>query len=420
MMSRKSGWFDGPLPRDWDTTLLRAAFIEQTERSGEVFDDYLSLTANAGVIPYAEKGAMGNKAPEDMSKCKKVSIGDFVLNSMNFGIGSFGVSKYNGVCSSVYLVLQPSGDLFNSSFLQRIFELPGFQKHAQSLGNGILAHRAAFGWDKLRTIQVPLPPRAQQDSIAKYLDHELAKIDLLISKNEELLNLSEIRKRTLISDVLMKGLKEGISTKPTGLPWGGECPEHWQVRPLWSVAKPTKLSNRGMVEDNLLSLSYGEVVERDIESAEGLLPASFETYQIVVPGNAVFRLTDLQNDKKSLRSAIVKTRGIITSAYLSLELSAEFDPEFFGSLMRSYDLQKVFYSMGSGLRQSLNWDEFKGLPVLMPPLAEQIEIKTHLEDVSAKAKALALKLKEMNEVLQLRRTSLIQSVVTGKMPVEVS
>jgi len=71
----------------------------------------------------------------------------------------------------------------------------------------------------------------------------------------------------------------------------------------------------GLIEKNLLSLSYGRIVLKNITSSDGLLPESFETYQIVMPNDEVFRFTDLQNDKRSLRSALVQERGIITSAY---------------------------------------------------------------------------------------------------------
>ena len=83
-----------------------------------------------------------------------------------------------------------------------------------------------------------------------------------------------------------------------------------------------------MVEDNLLSLSYGKVIDKDINTTDGLLPASFEGYQIVEPGNIILRLTDLQNDHKSLRTGLVTRRGIITSAYTCLETRDDILPEY--------------------------------------------------------------------------------------------
>lgn len=208
MKQTNDSWFDQRLSAGWSVVPVRAAFSEKVEKSGQVHDNYLSLTASAGVIPYAEKGDVGNKAPEDMSKCKKVEPGNFVLNSMNFGIGSFGVSAYEGVCSSVYLVLEPKTDIFNAEYLKRIFELPDFQQRAQSLGNGILAHRASFGWDKLRTMRIPMPPRAEQDAIVDYLDRALFELDELIEKLQLLRDLGKERMVAAISKLTRSEMSE--------------------------------------------------------------------------------------------------------------------------------------------------------------------------------------------------------------------
>jgi type I restriction enzyme S subunit len=88
--------------------------------------------------------------------------------------------------------------------------------------------------------------------------------------------------------------------KDIGVPWIGQIPAQWDVLPLLGIAKERRESNVGMKEDNLLSLSYGNIVRKDSSSNDGLLPESYETYQIVHAGDVVFRLTDLQNDKRSL------------------------------------------------------------------------------------------------------------------------
>src|SRR4051812_21454236 len=93
--------------------------------------------------------------------------------------------------------------------------------------------------------------------------------------------------------------------KPTGVEWLGEIPAHWGLTPLLAVAEERCDPNDGLKESNLLSLSYGRIVPKDITSNDGLLPESFETYQVVHPGDAVLRLTDLQNDQRSLRTGLV-------------------------------------------------------------------------------------------------------------------
>src|SRR4051794_35946868 len=105
--------------------------------------------------------------------------------------------------------------------------------------------------------------------------------------------------------------------KDSGVEWLSEIPQLWQIVPLMAVADQREEPNVGVKETNLLSLSFGKIVPKDINSNDGLLPKSFETYQLVQPGDVVWRLTDLQNDKRSLRTAIVDQMGIITSAYLA-------------------------------------------------------------------------------------------------------
>lgn len=139
-------------------------------------------------------------------------------------------------------------------------------------------------------------------------------------------------------------LKPYAHYKDSGIPWLGKVPADWAILPLFAVAQERNEPNIGMIEDNLLSLSYGRIIQKDINTSDGLLPESFETYQVIRPGDIVFRLTDLQNDKRSLRTAIVEETGIITSAYVAVN-PTDIKPSFFNYLLRAYDISKVFYSM---------------------------------------------------------------------------
>src|SRR3954470_14665719 len=105
-----------------------------------------------------------------------------------------------------------------------------------------------------------------------------------------------------------------VAYRDSEIPWLYRIPAHWGTVPLMSVLEESRVRNVSLVERNLLSLSFGRIVRKDIEAVGGLLPDSFETYQIVEPNHLVFRFTDLQNDQGSLRSARATERGIITSA----------------------------------------------------------------------------------------------------------
>ncbi|WP_210165806.1 restriction endonuclease subunit S [Candidatus Filomicrobium marinum] len=148
-----------------------------------------------------------------------------------------------------------------------------------------------------------------------------------------------------------------------------------------------------------------------MSSNDGLLPGSFETYQVVHPGDIVFRLTDLQNDKRSLRTALVQERGIITSAYLAV-CPQGVSPGYLHYLLRAYDVSKVFYSMGGGLRQSMKFADLRRLPILLPSPQEQAAISTFLDRETGKIDALVEEQKLLIELLKEKRQAVISRAVT--------
>ncbi|MGY0633432.1 restriction endonuclease subunit S [Luteimonas sp. A478] len=202
------------------------------------------------------------------------------------------------------------------------------------------------------------------------------------------------------------------SFKDSGVEWIGDVPSDWRVEPGRQCLYESKDKNTGMKEDTVLSLSYGRVIVKDEDKLTGLVPESFETYQIVEPGDIIIRGTDLQNDKRSLRTGLARDKGIITSAYINLRPKAEIDPVFLHYLLHSYDVKKVFYALGSGLRQNLSYDDFKYLRLPIPLLEEQHAIAAFLEEKCAKVDEAVRIKEEQIALLRERRQILIQQAVT--------
>ena len=201
-------------------------------------------------------------------------------------------------------------------------------------------------------------------------------------------------------------MKRYAAYKSTGIPWIPEVPEHWEVRMLSQLAKEHYKSNKDVHNRNLLSLSYGRIINKDINRQTGLTPASYDTYQIVEDGNIVLRLTDLQNDQRSLRVGLCTQEGIITSAYLALEARESMHPPFLYLLLHVTDLMKVFYCMGNGLRQNLNWGELRKLLCILPPLSEQRAIVAYVER----------KAEQIECLKELRQTIISHAVTRGIRP----
>ncbi|POU52211.1 hypothetical protein C3402_01210 [Pantoea sp. PSNIH3] len=200
--------------------------------------------------------------------------------------------------------------------------------------------------------------------------------------------------------------------KDSGVEWVGDMPHHWQTKPAFAAVMDQCIKNSDGAESNVLSLSYGNIVERDVENNFGLLPESFNTYQIVNPGDIVLRLTDLQNDKRSLRVARSTLRGIITSAYLKLACGDELDNRYAYRLLHSYDTTKVFYGMGGGLRQSMKFEDFRRLPFLLPPVEEQRTIAAFLDYETARIDKLIAQQQRLIELLKEKRQAVISHAVT--------
>ena len=156
---------------------------------------------------------------------------------------------------------------------------------------------------------------------------------------------------------------------------------------------------------------------KPVEKLHGLVPASFETYQIVELGDIIIRPTDLQNDWNSLRFGLSHNRGIITSAYLCFCTTGLLTREYGHLLLHTYDLSKVFYGLGSGLRQNLDWTDFKYLPCLVPPLPEQVAIVRFLAHADRRIRRYIRAKQQLITLLEEQKRGIIHQAVTGQIDV---
>lgn len=202
--------------------------------------------------------------------------------------------------------------------------------------------------------------------------------------------------------------------KDSGIEWIGEIPEEWGIHTAFQLFTQVKNKNESMQEDNLLSLSYGKIVKKSINTTEGLLPESFEGYNIIEPNNIVLRLTDLQNDHTSLRVGLSEQRGIITSAYLTLHNKSDCFEKYLYYQLHAFDICKGFYGMGSGVRQGLNWDGIKMLKLVRPPIPTQRRIAAFLDSKCAEIDAVSERTKTtIEEYKRLKQAVITEAVTKG-------
>lgn len=212
--------------------------------------------------------------------------------------------------------------------------------------------------------------------------------------------------------MIMAMIRPETEMKDSGIEYVGAIPKDWDLVRLRAYFGERKNKNKDGNETNLLSLSYGRIIRKNIDKTDGLLPASFNTYNIVEKNDIIIRPTDLQNDKRSLRTGLVTEHGIITSAYIDLMPIGNVDSRFVHYLLHSYDILKVFYNMGSGVRQGLNYSEFSKLKVPMPPLSEQQAIANYLDETCSKIDEIIAEAKASIDEYKNLRESLISNATT--------
>lgn len=264
-------WF-GTVPEHWSVGRLGAVFGErgETNERREV-TDILSVMKDRGVIPYAEKGRVGNKASDDVGRYKIVRPDDLVVNCMNVIIGSVGRSRYTGCLSPVYYVLKRRKLENDPRFLELVFQHKQFQRSLVRIGNGILAHRMRIPMEKLKAEMFPIPPPDEQAAIVRFLDHANRKIDGFIRAKRKLIGLLNEQKQAIIHRAVTRGLNPDVKLKASGIPWLGEIPEHWEVKRLKSIAKiryglgqPPRESETGLPLIRATNVDRGRILEKNL------------------------------------------------------------------------------------------------------------------------------------------------------------
>lgn len=372
-------------------------------------EDILSLTMKGVIVRDLDAGG---KMPTSFDGYQRLEAGNLLMCLFDIDVTPrcVGLIKQAGVSSPAYsqFVLRKGAD---AAYYCYYYTMLDNDKTLLHLAKNL---RHSLTEDQLGAIPVIVPPIEEQQRIADFLDTKCAEIDALTADIQTQIDTLEQYKRSVITETVTKGLNPDVEITDSGVEWVGEIPAHWLVHPVYYYYGERKNKNYLGKEDNLLSLSYGRVVRKDINTSDGLLPESFNTYNIVETGDIIIRPTDLQNDKRSLRTGLVKEHGIITSAYIDLCPIKQVDSRYFYFLLHAYDVMKVFYNMGNGVRQGLNYSEFSRLMVFEPPYEEQVAIADYLETKVIEVDAIIERKKEQMSVLNAYKRSLIFEYVTGK------
>jgi type I restriction enzyme S subunit len=390
----------------WKLKRVGSVFNERKETVSDTEYPPLSVTKN-GIVPQME----GVSKTDNNDNRKLVKRGDFVINSRSDRKGSSGFSDLDGSVSVINIVLNPIGIFPKYSHF--LFKSYLFIEEFFKNGKGIVMDLWSTRFSELKYMLIPIPPLPEQQQIVSFLDTKTSLIDSLIEKTYRKIELLKEKRTSLINEVVTKGLNPNVEMKDSGVEWIGEIPSHWEIKPLYFVSEHSKEKNIDD-EKTVLSLSYGNLKVRDVETNFGLLPESFDSYQRVRPNYLILRLTDLQNDKNSLRVGHSYLDGIITSVYVGLKTKGNMSSKYLYYHLHNSDTKKVLYSLGGGIRQSLRYEELKKFPVPYFSIDEQQQIVSYLDEHTQLIdKTISVEERRI-ELLKEYRQSLISEVVTGK------
>lgn len=422
----------GQIPKDWK--IARLCYLIDGYKAGPFGSALImdKLSDEGNILIYTpETIATGNtELPTNkyLPECRKDEMQQFFVKSGDIIfpiVGSLGramVVNENmpiGIINQRLAKFRLSSNEIVYPFFMRLFgESDFFQTYIELMCRGsIIVNLTKM---ILHDMPVPIPPIKEQQQISDYLDTQCSEIDATAEDIQKEISLLEEYKKSVITEAVTKGLNPDVEMKDSVIEWIGEIPKDWEVHPVYIYFEEGKTKNYRMQEQNLLSLSYGRIIRKDINTNGGLLPASFNTYNVVEAGDIIIRPTDLQNDKRSLRTGLVKEQGIITSAYIDLRPKDNVNSKYYHYLLHSYDIIKVFYNMGNGVRQGLNFSEFAKLLLLEPTTIEQQQIADFLDTKCSEIDSLIADKKRQLDILADYKKSLIYEYVTGKKEVPVN
>ena len=360
----------GNIPSEWRIGRVKNAFTRKNEKAHQEEPTILSLARSGVKIRDLSTGE--GQIAESYYNYNPVEPFDLLLNPMDLYSGAnCSISKVYGVISPAYINLKANKNyypVFYDYYFKTQYWAMAFFTHGKGVSYD---NRWTLSTETMMNYYIPVPSLHEQKRIADFLDSKVTQIDKIISETKASIENYKEYKQSVITEAVTKGLNKNVPMKDSGIEWIGEIPSEWKVHMLSQIFYQHKCKNKDLQENNLLSLSYGKIKRKNIDVAGGLLPESFDNYNIIDVNDIVLRLTDLQNDHKSLRVGIVKEKGIITSAYITLRSKENIETDYFYYYLHTFDIHKGFYGMGCGVRQSLNFDELKKLKILYPSTKEQ-------------------------------------------------
>ena len=414
----------GDIPKRWPLERLQWHLEEISVKNDPIqTTNILSLTNNKGVIPYSEKGNVGNKAKDDYTQYKLAYRDTLVVNSMNVLIGSVGLSKYDGCVSPVYYVFKAREDN-EIRFFSYLFQIPPFQKDLRRFANGILEIRLRISSSDILRRMIAIPPILEQKAIADYLDAKCETIDAAIAEAKKGIEEYKAWRVAVITEATTVGIQCGYSLVKSELSWIPHHPLRWEKCQLSSlcdrdvsygivklgepVSFGVKVLRCSDIKGGFIDLSGIRTVSKDI---------SDEYKRTILKGGEV-----VVNVRGTLGGCAVVPYSLgganIAREVAMLDIiEAKACRRFIMyALLSSNFANYVGYEMSGAIYQGLNIATLCKYSFYAPDIYEQSVIADYLDEKCAAIDKMVAEKEALIADLEAYKKSLIYEVVTGKGP----
>lgn len=205
--------------------------------------------------------------------------------------------------------------------------------------------------------------------------------------------------------------------KDSGIEWIGEIPEGWEIVLVRSCFDEVRTKNTDGQEQNALQFKSGNIISKTNfnANADDYVADAITNYTVVLPDTVMINGLNLNYDFKSLRVALVKEKGVITSAYLAIFPDRKkISPQYATYLFKGYETKMAFHNMGAGIRKTLGYKEFKNQPLLLPSKEEQNKISAYLDSKCSHIDIMLSKTRSsIEEYKKLKQAVITQAVTKG-------
>ncbi|MDF2396119.1 restriction endonuclease subunit S [Pseudomonas sp. 3MA1] len=416
----------GDVPEQW--TLTRGdAYISSLTKvvNAETLNDKEVFHYSIPVVQASGNGQFENGSEIDSSKFL-VDQPLVLISKLNPRKNTVCLAKPHNVltiCSGEFVPLQ--SDIIDYKWLYYLVGSENFRKRLESLVESATRSHQRVNPTDIVKFQGAFPSAPEQTQIARFLDHETARIDALIEEQQRLIELLKEKRQAVISHAVTKGLDPTVPMKDSGVEWLGEVPTHWDVARVKNIAK--------LESGHTPSKEYpeywegGDIPWVSLNDSKQLKVVDYinETqYMITALGmnNSSARLLPARavvfTRDATIGLAAITTRKMCVSQHLIAWICIE-------TLMLPEYLLLVFYAMEEELGRftfgatlkTIGMPDVRKLTTTVPPLTEQAEI---VAEVNSKRDLISRLISEGENgiaLLQERRSALISAAVTGKIDV---